>query len=385
MPEQLTTEMNRCVIVGERQPKNVPNSELQVEVDRCAPDEWSRMIDLFNDANIYQTWPYGEIRWGSKNLSHLVLKRGGEVVGMAQLRIVRPTIFNFGMAYLRWGPLCERSGRPFHSEVVTRMADALEAEYVGRRKLLLRVVPNAFVGSSRAALIQSAFCRFNPEPAVPDNTYRTFLLDLAPGIEELRRRLDKKWRNQLSRAEKNSLKVVAGTGSEEFRIFAEIYKQMRRRKPFETTVDIEEFARIQQELTERHRMRILICEDKGMPAAGLVASAMGDSAIYLLGATSDYGLDSKGSYLLQWNLIQWLKQEGIAWYDLGGIDPIANRGVYSFKRGFSGADVVQISPMVACSSILSSTIVRTGLAVQRTFRSRMESLTSKQLQNGADT
>ena len=84
---------------------------------------------------------------------------------------------------------------------------------------------------------------------------------------------------------------------------------MRKRKTFETTVDVEEFGRIQEDLPECHRMRILICEDRGVPVAGLVASAMGDSAIYLLGATSDGGLNSKGAYLLQWTLIKWLKEQ----------------------------------------------------------------------------
>ena len=68
------------------------------------------MLDLFDDANIYQTAAYGEVRWGKKNLSRLVLKRDGEVVGIAQLRIIRPTPLKFGMAYLRWGPLWERRG-----------------------------------------------------------------------------------------------------------------------------------------------------------------------------------------------------------------------------------------------------------------------------------
>ncbi len=89
----------------------------QVEVDRSTPAEWSQMLDLFDDANLYQTWSYGGVRWGRRNLSHLVLKRGSEVLGMAQLRIVRPTSFKFGMAYLRWGPLCERRGRPLDPEV----------------------------------------------------------------------------------------------------------------------------------------------------------------------------------------------------------------------------------------------------------------------------
>jgi lipid II:glycine glycyltransferase (peptidoglycan interpeptide bridge formation enzyme) len=349
--------------------------EWRVEVDRWAPDEWAQMLDLFDDANVYQTWSYGQVRWGRKNLSHLVVKRHGEVVGMAQLRVVRPARLNFGMAYLRWGPLCERRGRPLDPEVAVRMAEALEEEYMRKRKLFLRVLPNAFVGSPRASTMQSAFCRFDQESSLPNDTYRTLLVDLGPGIDELRRRLDAKWRNHLSRAEKNNLKVVAGCGSDEYQTFCLIYNQMRKRKTFETTVNVEEFGRIQEDLPEPHRMRILICEDSGMPVAGLVVSAMGDSGIYLLGATSDNGLKSQGAYLLQWTMIRWLKEKGIRWYDLGGIDPIANPGVYSFKRGFSGADVSQVGPMAACTSVVSNTVVRAGLAMQRTFRGWSEAST----------
>jgi CelD/BcsL family acetyltransferase involved in cellulose biosynthesis len=116
-------------------------------------------------------------------------------------------------------------------------------------------------------------------------------------------------------------------------------------------------------------MRILICEQDGVPVAGLVASAMGDSAIYLLGATSDNGLNAKGAYLLQWTLIQWLKENGFKWYDLGGIDPEGNPGVYSFKRGLSGTDLFQLTPLVACNSFVSSAIVRASLVAHRVVRS----------------
>jgi Acetyltransferase (GNAT) domain len=346
----------------------------QVEVDRVTRAEWSEMLDLFDDANLYQTWSYGGVRWGERNLSHLVLKRRGEVLGMAQLRIIRPTLFKFGIAYLRWGPLCERRGRPLDPEIPICMAGALEQEYVDKRRLLLRILPNAFAESPRAAVIKPAFRRFTPEPPVADNIYRTLILDLARPLEELRKGLDKKWRNLLTSAEKKGLIVLAGSGSDEFRAFCLIYNQMRKRKTFETTVDVEEFGRIQQELAESHRMRVLICEDGGVPVAGLVASAMGDTAIYLLGATSDDGLNSRGAYLLQWTLIKWLKENGFRWYDLGGIDPERNPGVYHFKRGLSGSDVYQISPLVACSSVVSSAIVRAGLAMQRMVRGRKGAL-----------
>ena len=337
----------------------------QVEVDRATPAEWSRMLDLFDDANLYQTWPYGAVRWGRKNLSHLVLRRNGEVLGMAQLRIVRPTRFNFGMAYLRWGPLCHRRGRELDAEAALCIARALQEEYVCKRRLLLQILPNAFVGSPRGVLFQSAFSGFTQELRTSANLYRTFILDLAPPLEQLRRNLDAKWRNKLAQSEKKGLKVVAGSGTEEYRTFCRMYNQMWKRKAFETTVDVEEFGRLQEDLPEAHRMRILICEQDGVPVAGLVASAMGDSAIYLLGATSDDGLNAKGAYLLQWTLIQWLKENGYKWYDLGGIDPEGNPGVYSFKRGLSGTDVSQLTPLVACNSVVSSAIVRASLAAHR--------------------
>lgn len=337
----------------------------QAEVDRATPAGWSAMLDLFYDANLYQTWSYGRVRWGRRNLSHLVLRRNGEVLGMAQLRIVRLPRFRFGIAYLRWGPVFHRRGGSVDIAVAASMARALREEYVSKRGLQLRILPNAFAGSPRAELFESAFSGFGKEARTSATTYRSLVLDLSPPLEELRKKLDKKWRNQLTRSEKNGLKVVEGSGTEDYRAFRQMYDQMWRRKAFETTVDVEEFGRIQEDLPELHRMRILICEQEGVPVAGIVASAMGDSAIYLLGATSDDGLSSKGAYLLQWSLIRWLKESGTRWYDLGGIDPEKNPGVYHFKRGLSGTDVHHINPLVACDSVLTSVIVSASQAARR--------------------
>ena len=150
------------------------------------------------------------------------------------------------------------------------------------------------------------------EPRVANNTYRTFVLDLSPyarGIaEEPRREMAKQtyWRRK-----EQSRRSLLGMGATNTELSAEMYSQMRKRKTFETTVDVEEFGRIQEGLAETQRMQILICEDKGIPVAGLVASAMGDSAIYLLGATSDDGLNSKGRLPPAVDMIKWLKEKGI--------------------------------------------------------------------------
>ncbi|HEX8817342.1 MAG TPA: peptidoglycan bridge formation glycyltransferase FemA/FemB family protein, partial [Terriglobales bacterium] len=342
---------------------NASRNSWHVEIDQATLAEWSVLLDHFSDANLYQTWSYGEIRWGSQNLSHIVLKRNREAVAIAQLRIV--TKFNAGIAYLRWGPLCHRRGTDPDPEIAQHIARALHDEYVAKRGLLLQILPNAFAGTSRAALFESAFSKFTPQPATPTTSYRTMVVDLDPPLDQLRKNLDPKWRNKLTQAEKKDLKITAGTGLAEYRAFCQMYYEMRQRKNFDTTVDVEEFARIQQHLPANHRMITLLCEQNGSPVAGLVASALGDSAIYLLGATSHDGLNARGAYLLQWTLIQHLKASGIRWYDLGGINPDDNPGVYSFKQGLSGVDLHHLPMLTACDNLLSSALVTAGLTAKR--------------------
>ena len=153
----------------------------------------------------------------------LFLKRDGDVagIGTGSESFGRPPL-KFGMAYLRWGPLWERRGVPLDPEAPAQMARAVEDEYVDKRRLFLRVLPNAFTGSPRATTMQAAFCRFAVEPLGAENTYRTFVLDLSPSLDELRKGLDPKWRNKLCGAEKNGLKIVVGNGSDEYQVFCQI-------------------------------------------------------------------------------------------------------------------------------------------------------------------
>jgi lipid II:glycine glycyltransferase (peptidoglycan interpeptide bridge formation enzyme) len=53
-------------------------------------------------------------------------------------------------------------------------------------------------------------------------------------------------------------------------------------------------------------------------------------------------------------MIKWLKGNGFQFYDLGGIDPEQNPGVYHFKQGFSGQDVSRIAPFESCEDFISA-------------------------------
>ena len=71
-------------------------------------------------------------------------------------------------------------------------------------------------------------------------------------------------------------------------------------------------------------------------------------------------MKAKGSYLLQWRMMQWLRERGCRWYDLGGVNPTRNPGVYHFKSGFGGAEAVQCQSRELSGSSWSSLCVNTA-------------------------
>jgi len=329
-------------------------SVFSVSVDRVTEPEWNDLLNPFVDANIYQTWAYGAVSWGENQLSHLILRREGEPVALAQLRLIRLPIVGSGVAYLRWGPVCARRDLGWNHDIYEAACKALAEEYVYRRRLLLRVLPQQFEQDTVSQTIHQVWQRLGMRLDGGVQPYRTIRLDISAPIETIRKQFDGKWRNQLNAAERNSLTIVEGASNDLYRQFLEIYRDMLARKQFETTVDPEEFQRIQARLPDGQKMLILIASKEGQLMTGLIGSVMGDTGIYLLGATSEAGLKTKGSYMLQWRMIQKLKEHRCRWYDLGGINPEKNPGVYHFKQGMGGTEVQGLGRLALSGSALSS-------------------------------
>jgi len=309
----------------------------QPVIDQVSEGEWNQLLPQFADASIYQSWSYGAV---------------------SQFRVIRVPLLSSGIAYLRWGPLWRRCDAAPDSDLLPALLKAIADEYARRRRLLVRILPNVFRDDPSSPPFEAACARHGFQPGAFNAPYRTVRVDLAPAPELIRKRLDQKWRNQLNAAERNGLTIREGTGDDLFAEFTAIYRELLARKQFETTVNIDEFSRIQRALPEPLKMRVLLCEKDGKLLAGLVGAGIGDTGVYLLGATSSEGMKAKGSYLLQWRMMQWLREHGCRWYDLGGINPQRNPGVYHFKSGFGGQEVFQNSSLELSGSPLSLSCVR---------------------------
>ena len=328
----------------------------QVEIDEVGKSEWKNLLPLFTDATIYQTWSYGAVRWGEKNLSHIVLKNDNQVVGLAQATIRKAPLINAGIAYVPWGPLWQKKEDENNVEHLRHLIKALKDEYTLRRGLLLRITPHYYANEGNddvCSILKGEGFTKNASLAL----YRTLIVDISPTLSEIRKKLNQKWRNQLNRSEKNSLTIVEGNTDELYQIFLNLQNEMLKRKKYEPGVDYDAFREIQKDLPGPLKMRIIICLYEGEPVTATIGSAIGNTGIYLLGATGNKGLQLKGAYLSQWLMIQWLKDQGCRRYDLGGINPDSNPGVYHFKAGLSGRDVQHLGQFEISQCQLSKSIV----------------------------
>ena len=335
-------------------------SGYSAQIDEVTELEWTRLLALFDDASIYQSWTYGTVCWKGSPLSHLVLRYRDVVVAIAQVRLVAVPIIKKGVAYIRWGPLWRLRGQGWNLNHLQQVTLAIRQEYVVRRGLLLRAIPNVYSGDPFYNAVASAWDALGLKLDAAAHTYHTARVDLSRSLEDLRKGLHQRWRNCLKTAEKSGYIVQDGADDQLYDQFTLLYREMLARKRFETTVDIEDFRKIHRAVAPELKLRVFVCEKDGQVLNALVVSAAGDTGIYLLAATGTAGLNGRGAHLLQWRALQWLKERGIRWYDVGGMNAEWNQGVYQFKSGLGGHEVDQIGRFELSGSWLSSRCVVVG-------------------------
>lgn len=308
-----------------------------IDIDNINESLWTSLLLQFADASITQTWTAGSINYGKNNLSHLLLRKGNDIVGMAQVGIKRIPILKTGTADIQAGPLWKKKNMELNPDYLIKILDAAKIEFAVKRGLLLRIWPCGFEEHDNEIKINLQKCGFIPNSAIQSN--RTLLLNLTPKLEELRQNLARKWRQALGRAERlSSIQLECGNTEEHYEIAFKIYKEMHNRKQFSLFVDMEKQGLINKNLPELLKLKILICRMDGEPIAALGWSTVGDIGLPLIAATGNKAIASStnASNLLWWKMLEDMKEQGCIICDVGGIDEQLNPGGYKFKSGFVG-------------------------------------------------
>ncbi len=332
----------------------------------CGREEWQMLTPTFMDYNYCQFWDYGIAcaeRLGAYS-EHAAVYEGDDLLGLADVRIKKIPLFRTGIAYINSGPLVRRNDQ-FDAGRLRRVLSALIDEYVRRRKLVLRIQPfpssNILLGHQEQIFLDMGFKAKNQL-----RHDRTIIIDISPPLEMIKKQFDQSWRRHLNKAGK--LDVVMGTEDALFSTFCELYEEMISRKSFDVHLDADFYRKVQCLLSKSEKFYICIVYENKLPSAGCVYSFVGDTCLYVLGATNDLGLKNGASYLAVWSIIQKAKENGCRFYDFCGIDPEKNPGGYQFKKGAGGVDVTIPGPFEISQNSWSRSVVRFGEQIYRLYK-----------------
>jgi hypothetical protein len=310
------------------------------EVDR---ETWLRLAPTFKDYNYRQTWSFGGAcaeRIGAVS-EHVVIEHSERgILGLADVRIKKLPFVGGGIAYINGGPLVLKN-TDIDEKILLDVVTALQNEYVSKRKLSLRISPS-FLDGTRIYAIKTIFSNLGFNDFCQRK--KTIILDLSLDLAEIRQNLHQKWRNALNTAEKKKLESRHGKDMLLLEQFIPLFNDLISKKAFSVDLGIDFYANVQSQSTDTEKFLVTLADNEGIPVAGHVASILGDSCVYLLGATNDDGRKLNAAYLLQWEVIKQAKAMGCRWYDLGGIDSEKNPGVYRFKQRMGGMEVTIPGP-----------------------------------------
>jgi lipid II:glycine glycyltransferase (peptidoglycan interpeptide bridge formation enzyme) len=307
-------------------------------------DTWQQLTPSFLDYNYRHLWHFGVACAERLNAAseHVAIYEGAELAGLADVRIKRIPFLKMGIAYINGGPLVRQKDND-ECDLLRVCLDALIKQYVQEQGLMLRIKPT--LGPELWNSMQNSVfrgCGFSISKTI--KPYRTFLLNLGRSMDDLRKNLSQKWRNNLKRAEAVNQPIQSDYSVESLVRFSELYDEFRENKHFDVELDPKFYIDVQQMLPESERLRVALCEIEGTLVSGHVSSLLGDTTVNLFRANRRAALASRASYLIQWNGVCNACEKGCRWYDLGGIDPKDNPGVYSFKKGMGGEEITVSGP-----------------------------------------
>ncbi len=165
--------------------------------------------------------------------------------------------------------------------------------------------------------------------------YHTPVLDLSPPLEYLRRGLHGNWRNQLKAAEKSRLKLKVAKGGLDLDTLLMHHERDRKKRRFPAASAA--FTKLMIDLDrDRNVATVHSAWLAGEMVAGVLIIRHGRTAVNFMAWSGKAGRALNAGNLLLWTAIGALKEQGVDYFDLGGVDGRAMPGISRFKMGLGG-------------------------------------------------
>lgn len=301
--------------------------------------DWDAFVTRQPRAHALQLWNWGELKraygWG---VERVALARDGEIAAGALL-LFRALPARLGtMAYLPFGPYAA----PADEATLWRAIDDAAKR---RGAAFLKWEPGIYEPDEARPDLPALGFRASPQTVQPPGT---ILIDIGADDEAILARMNQGTRRKIRQSLKNDIRYYEAT-RDDVRLFTDMMQTTGARNAF--GVHEPAYYQLAYDLfVPQGHAALIQAEHEGDPLAGIMVFALGKTAWYLYGASSNVKRNLMAAYGVQWQAIQWAKARGCTTYDLWGI-PDADEatleaqfesrsdglwGVYGFKRGWGG-------------------------------------------------
>jgi len=174
-------------------------------------------------------------------------------------------------------------------------------------------------------LLKSGFLR----PRKSFNSGETMHLNLALSKDSMHKGLRKNWKRNLKRSSRVEYDISEITKPN---VVIDIYHELCNIKKLDTLLTNSEINSLYSAFQD-NLIVIGATTPDGVVHAIRGAIVMNNKATDIFAASNSYSRKHYLSYALCWKLLLKCKEIGCVDYNLNGIDPIKNTGVYNFKKG----------------------------------------------------
>jgi hypothetical protein len=170
--------------------------------------------------------------------------------------------------------------------------------------------------------------------------YKTYMVDIEPDLDNIRKNLKKNWRNILNKGEKNALDVEIDLKLQSLGALLSNYIKDRMQKGY-AGASVKFLSSLAKYAAMENECVILNAKEDGETIASILIFIHGNGATYQIGWTTPYGRDKGAHHVLLWESIRYMKSRGITEFDLGGFND-ETAGIKQFKQGLGGQEIALI-------------------------------------------
>jgi hypothetical protein len=291
---------------------------------------WDETLSRFDDGSPFQSYAWGEYRrglgWEPYRWAAFDDRR--EIVAMMQ-GCVRRHHFGFGLLWSEGGPVGDLA-------VCDGALQSAIVSTVGLKRIYCRFRCDR--ARSVADVLQLTAQGWRTPWACLNSNF-SMLLDLTEDEEVVLARRGRNWKQNLRRAGKSHIRTELWREPSVDEILG-VYRSMQDLKGLEEQQSQEEIEQLLRNLSD-HLVIYRSDDEEGNLLSLAGALVVGRHANFWLAANTNRGRELHAAYACFSELIQHCRKIGVRFYDMGGIDPVGNPGVYRFKKG-SGATHLEL-------------------------------------------